>query len=85
MSGGGVGHQIILMDLRAAHQDGGDAGDADAAADVAHQVVDAGGVTHFFLAQSAHGHGGEGDEDEAAGEAVDDVRQGDGDAWRCRG
>ena len=73
-----VCRQIILMDLSAAHEEGGDARDADAASDVPHEVVDASRITNFFLAQPAHGHGGEGNKDEAASEAIDEVRQGDG-------
>ena len=68
-----VGGQVILVGLRAAHQKGGDRGNADAASDVAHQVVDAGGIADLLLAQAAHAHGGERNKDEAHGAAVEEV------------
>ena len=61
------------MGLGAAHQQGHDRGDADAASDIAHQVVNTAGIADFFLAQAAQAHGGKRNEDEAHGAAVEHV------------
>ena len=73
VGGSELAAEDVLVGLGAAGEEGGDHGDADAAAEVAHEIEDAGGVAHLFVFQRAHGQGGHGDEDQGGGEAVDDV------------
>ena len=47
-------------------------GDADGAADVAHEVEEAAGVADLVVVERAVGGGGDGDEDEAEAEAGDE-------------
>ena len=53
---------VLLLITRIQH---GDDGDADAAADVAHQVEQAGGIAHVLARHRRHGDCGERHEDEA--------------------
>ena len=50
IDGRDVADQLVLVHLAAARQEGRHGGDAEAAADIAHQVVDAGGVAHLLFA-----------------------------------
>src|SRR4051794_39599470 len=50
-----VGSEIVLMPLAHAPQERRGAGNPDAPADIAHQVVNARRITHLLLAQPAHG------------------------------
>src|SRR5580704_15810267 len=60
------------MRLRVARDDRVDDGNANAAADVPEQVVEAAGVADLFVAERAHGDGRERDEDEARASAAQD-------------
>src|SRR5579872_6700158 len=51
-----------------------DGGDADAAAEIADEIEEAGSVAHFFFGDTGHGDGGERDEDEAEREAHFELR-----------
>jgi len=73
-AGGDVLDQAALMELRAAGKEGGHDGDAEAAADVAHEVENAGGVAHFFFGDTRHAESHERDEEEAEGGALQDLR-----------
>ena len=64
---------MIVMQLGAAGQEGGHDGDAHAAADIAHEVKDAGGVAHLLWLDVGHGEGHERDEEEAQGDTLQDL------------
>src|SRR5690242_10712072 len=66
-------YHVCLMDLCAAGQHGGDECDADAATEVAGEVVEAGGVAELLLGQLAHRRRGQRHENEADGDAVEDA------------
>jgi len=63
---------LVLMELGAASDHGLRGRDSDGAADIAEQVEDAAGVSDFLVAQRGVTLRGDGDEDEAEGEAGDD-------------
>ena len=65
--------EAALVELLAARKQGGHDGDADAAADVAHQVEDAGGVAHLLAGDVRHGGGRERNEETGHGSALDDL------------
>ena len=77
VGGGEVADQERLVRLRAAGERGGDERDAEAAAEVARQIVEAGGVAQLLLVQLAHRDHRERHENEADGDAVDDARPDD--------
>ena len=62
-----------LMRLRKSLQHGGDKGDADAAADVAHQVLDAGGVADLIIAQRRQADGGQRHKNETRAKAAEQI------------
>ena len=62
----------ILMDVGAAGEQGGGDGDADGAANVAHEVEEAAAVADLFGIKSAIRRGADGDEDEAETKASDE-------------
>ncbi len=70
-AGNGVDDLVLVDGAAAGEQRGGD-GDADGAADVAHEVEYAGGVADLVVAEGAVGGGADGDEDEAETEAGDE-------------
>ncbi len=70
-AGNGV-NDLVLMDGAAASEKSFRDGDADGAADVAHQVEEAAGVADLTGLQCAVGGGADGDEDEAQSETGDE-------------
>ena len=72
-----VADHECLMRLRAARNHRGDGGDADAAAEVEHEVVKAGGAADLPLAQLAHRRRCQRHENEADGQSVDHGREND--------
>src|ERR1700742_4362069 len=76
--GGEIACEIDAMRLRVASDDCIDDGDADAAADVAEEIVEAAGVADLLVAERAHGDGGERNEDEAGAGAGGDDGAGEG-------
>jgi len=76
---------VILMRGGAAGEQGGGDGDADGAANVAHEIEEAAGVADLVVAQGSVGLGGDGHEDKAEGEAGDEdgnEERGGRDVWR---
>ena len=77
-----IADELALMRLRAPRQHGGDEGDADAAAEIAHEIVEAASVADLRLSELAHGGRGEWHKNKADGDAVDeagpdDIHRGD--------
>ena len=72
---GDVVDDLVLMDVGAAGEQGVGDGDADGAADVAHEVEEAAGVADLLVVERAVGGGADGDEDEAEAEAGDEDGQ----------
>src|SRR2546423_14329974 len=70
-----VRNHDCLMDLRPTHQQRAHQGDAETAAEVAHQVKNPGGIPDLFGAQMAHGRGGEGNENETDRHSVEHARK----------
>jgi len=71
----GAGNRVddeVLVDVGAAGKQGGGDGDANGAADVAHQVEEAAGVADLFRVECAIGGGADGNEDETETEAGDE-------------
>ncbi len=66
-----VGDQV-LVDGGAADEEGLGYGDSDGAADVAHEVEEAAGVTDLVVAQGPVGGGADGNEDEGEAESGDE-------------
>ena len=64
-----------LMGLRISLQQGGNKGKADAAAGIANQILEAGGIADLFVAQRADRQRGQRHEDEADAEAGDYIWQ----------
>ncbi len=69
-----IPHEGGLVRLSAAGQQGRDHRDARAAAEVAHEVVDAGGIANLLVTQVPDGQGRERHEDEPHGHAGEHVR-----------
>jgi hypothetical protein len=65
---------LVLMHLAATGKERGHGGDAEAAADIAHQVVDAGGVAHLLARYARHAGGHQRDEQERHGRTLDHLR-----------
>ena len=57
--------KLIDVPLLKTNLHGADGGNADAAAQVAHEIEEAGGVAHVFFFDGRHADGGKRDEDEA--------------------
>src|ERR1035438_8051492 len=71
---GDVNDELVLVHLAAAGEEGGHGGDAEAAADIAHQVVNAGGVAHLLFGDARHAGGHQRNEEESHGPALDYLR-----------
>ncbi|HKW25714.1 MAG TPA: hypothetical protein VJN48_08015 [Terriglobales bacterium] len=69
VAGADVGRKMIVVELAATGQQRGHGGNAEAAADVAHQVNDAGGVAHFLLRHAGDGNRHDGNHQARQGHA----------------
>ncbi len=67
-----------LVHLRSACYRGGDKSDTDAAAEVAHKIINAGGIAHLGLVQMSHSSCCQRHKNETDGNAIDDARPNDG-------
>ena len=73
VTGCDMSDEMILMQLRAACEEGGHDRDTNAAADVPHEVENAGGIPHSFGLNASHGECHERDEEEAERDALQDL------------
>lgn len=62
------------MKLAAAREERGHDGHTKAAADITHQIEDAGGVAHLFLGDARHAVGHQPDEQKAESDALEHLR-----------
>ena len=63
---------LVLVDCRAARQQGGCDGDSDGPTYVTHQVEDAAGIPDLFVLQRAIGRCADGDEDKTQSKTSDE-------------
>ncbi len=74
VGGGKMSDHQTLMNLRSASQLRRNEGDADASAEIPHEIVKTARIADLLLGQLAHGRSGEGNKDETDGDTVDDAR-----------
>src|SRR6516164_3867445 len=65
-------HEFGAMQLLAAGNQSVDHGDADAASNIAQQVVQSAGIADFLVSKACHGHRRKRDEDAAGTETAED-------------
>src|SRR5438094_926538 len=65
------------MNLRTANEQRAHQRDAEAAAQVAHEIENAGAVANLFAAEVAHSGGGQRDKNETDGNSIENARKND--------